>query len=134
MTRRIFLFVVLLGALIQASGPVYAQYECGAGTNTPLVPFASETVDVSTTAIGFTRATYCPSDGLGCAVSAYFQVVGANARVYYDGTTPTSSAGYVLEDKTFQTVCNATIGRTNFIRDDGTDLKVFVTYSRAAGQ
>jgi hypothetical protein len=66
----------------------------GLESTDPLTPFAFETITVSSTAIGFTAATYNPTTGkakrvfLSCATNPI--------RFRYDGTNPTTTVGHVL--------------------------------------
>ena len=60
----------------------------------PLVPFAFETITVSSTAVGFTSATYNPAAGK--AKRAQMTCETNAIRYRYDGTAPTTTVGHVL--------------------------------------
>jgi hypothetical protein len=118
--------VCLAAALILAPLPARAQSnECGTG---PSVPFAHETITVSTTAVGFTLATYAPSSPPK-ANQAFVSVNSNSVRVWFDGTSPTASDGILIAaGQTFR-VCAASLARTLMIRAVGVDAEVAVQYS-----
>ena len=52
------------------------------------------------------------------------QVQGAAVRVRFDGTAPTTSAGFILPDAFSATWSRARLKAAKFIRDDSTDATV----------
>ena len=121
------LSIILTLSLALLPMPTYAQQnECGTG---PSVPFASETITVSTTAIGFTLATYAPTGGPVTANQALVFVNTNNLRARFDGVAPTTSVGAIMAAGQFFLVCSLSLNRTQFIRDDASDVEVFVVYS-----
>jgi hypothetical protein len=107
--------------------PVSAQ----PGTNTTSIydAFAHEALTVSSTALGFTTATYAPT-GEVTARQAFCNVESADIRYYYHGGTPTASLGHpAVSGSTF------TIYGTNNIRNfrairSTTDSTVRCTFAR----
>lgn len=65
----------------------------------PTDTFAFEALTVSSSAVGFTAATYSPggAEGGTPAVAADVSVEGAQVRYRADGTDPTASVGAIKE-------------------------------------
>lgn len=95
-------------------------------TTADLIPFAKESLTVSSSALGLTAATYTN------AASAIMTVGAQPIRVWFDGSTPTSTVGHYFVANTQITVCGVTISRIRFILDTGAggDATLSVTYSR----
>lgn len=93
---------------------------------------ARERITVSSTAIGFTAATYKPTSGDFKGIPANiarFTVESADIRYRQDGTDPTTSIGKVI----YETGGDDIIGSQNIknfsaIRDGGTDATIDVEY------
>ena len=103
---------------------------CTAGN---AVPFARETITVSTTAVGLTLATYRPGGGVNPATVALISVQGGqNVRVWFDGTAPTTSAGIVVASGQSFYVCGTVLGTFKAIRDDASDSELAVQYFNVA--
>ena len=81
----------------------------------------AETLAVSTTAVGWASAP-------ARAVKARVQVQDANIRVYVDGSTPTSTAGYVFYAGQWFELFGPEIDKFRAIRDDSTDAACAVTF------
>ena len=85
---------------------------------------AFETITVSTTAIGFTSATF------GNADVAEVTLDGADIRFRLDGTAPTASVGHLLRDGDVLTIRNQTdIANFSAIRNAGANATISVSYS-----
>ncbi len=126
MNRKTIAALVALSLTLAPIPSVYAQSnDCGVG---PSVPFASETLTVSTTALGFTLATYAPSGG-PVANQALVFINTNNVRAAFDGSAPTTSAGAILQAGQSILVCALSLSKTRFIRDDASDADVYVVYS-----
>lgn len=83
-----------------------------------------ESVSVSTTAVGLTPATY-----EDWSIRAIVTVEGGAVRFRSDGTNPTASVGHALEVGDSVTLRDHDeIQRTKFIRRDGTDATLMVSY------
>lgn len=125
--RRLLLFL----SLLFLSCPLHAQSmaPCSQGQTSPLVAFASETITVSSTAVGFTSATINPSAG-GAAIAAFVTIATDNIRVFMDGTVPTATVGHLFASSGTFTVCAADVARLRMIRQT-TDATVTATYYRA---
>lgn len=55
-----------------------------------------ESITVAATAVGFTSATITPTTGRPCS-RAFVTAETAQMRYTYDGTTPTSAVGHLLD-------------------------------------
>ncbi len=78
-------------------------------------------VTVSGTAASvFSSADINAGGGHVQATSAVCSLTGANIRITYDGTTPTTSLGIVLTPGIWSFVGNATLNALSAIRDDST--------------
>ncbi len=83
-----------------------------------------ESVAVSTTAIGFTAATYGPAD------VAVITVEDANIRFRVDGTAPTTSEGHIAYEQDVITLrSQGDIANFSAIRDDAVDAALKVSFS-----
>ncbi len=129
MRRRIVLLALILATSMIPSG------DAGPGgcTDFPtLDPFAFESVTVSTTAIGFTAATF-DSGGVRPADLAIVDVESQAVRYRVDGIDPTAAVGHAVLADTSLTVCGiASIRRVKFIRRDATDATLRVSYYRGS--
>lgn len=127
--------IAALAALSVCFGPVpearaQSSTVCTAGN---AVPFVRETITVSTSAIGLTRATYTPGGGVNPATVALISVQGGyNVRVWFDGTAPTTSAGIVIASGQTVYVCGSVLGTFKAIRDDASDAELAVQYFNVA--
>ncbi len=84
---------------------------------------AIETLTVADTAIGFTAVTY------GKARSAFLTLATAQIRFFYDGTTPTSTVGHLLEiGQTFQLIDEDEVRNFRGIRTGGTSGVLTATF------
>lgn len=93
-----------------------------------LVPFAFETLTVSTTAVGLTAATYNPGVNRG-AIAALVTFAAADCRATFDGTVPTSTVGHLFSAGSSLTLYGDGIRKFRAIRSGGTDAVLSVTYS-----
>ena len=123
MRKIVFALLFALAAI-----PAAAQ-NCSHGSNFVLVPFASETVDVSTASIGLTAATFKPS-AAGEAWEAFITVDTAAVNFWLDGTAPTSSVGHAAATGSTLIICRASLPLFRAIRSGGSDGKLRVTYFR----
>lgn len=127
--KCIFAVLILLGA-----SEARAQATCAPGSvnNISPVPFAQESVTVSTSAVILTAATYRPTDGPN-AIQAMISVGAQPIRVWFSGTAPTSTVGHYLAANTVFYICNGTLPTFKAIRDTAAsaDAVLSVTYLRA---
>jgi len=128
--RTLYLSALAAFALIQTPTQAQADYSCTGGTNTQAVPFASETLTVSSTAKALTSTVYNNTDTGNRAIQADISVLGDNVRVWFDGSVPTATVGHLVTAGTFLTICSATIPKFLMIRQT-TDATVSITYSLA---
>lgn len=124
--RKVAVVATLLLALLAVADGVPAA-SC-LGYMTQVEPFAFETVTVSTTAIGFTAATYAPS----VTRKASYAIISVEAqpiRYRVDGSNPTSAVGHPAVANDQLEVCGIS-AVTNFraIRSGGTDSSLSVTF------
>lgn len=120
----------LLTLLLLVATPVWADGQ--PTSDSPLEPFAFETITVSTTALGFTEATYKPSTGAP-AQRAFVSCQTSPIRYRYEGGTPTASVGHYKTAGQDFTVNSAYAVRTfRMIRDTtaSSDATCTVTYER----
>ena len=95
---------------------------------------AREQVTVSSTAIGltttnFTRSGKSTTQPAWKTAYAEIQVTGANVRVRFDGTNPTTSIGRIwYAGDTYRVWGIQNLENINFIRDDATDATLEVDY------
>lgn len=132
MRKRIFAAFAALSVCFGPVPDVQAQSStvCTAGNS---VPFVRETITVSTSAVGLTRATYAPGGGVNPATVALISVQGGeNVRVWFDGTAPTTSAGIVIQSGQSLYVCGPVLGTFKAIRDDSADAEIAVQYFNVA--
>lgn len=84
---------------------------------------AKEEITVSSTAKTLTSATY------GNYTRALIQCQDANVRYWLDGSTPTTTSGYVLYRGEYLELHSATeLENFKAIRDDSTDAVLAVSY------
>lgn len=92
-------------------------------------PFAKETITVSSTAIGFTSATYAPAGALRASV-AYITIETNSIRFWSDGSTPTAAVGHPAPAGQAIEVCGVpAINQFLMIRQSA-DATASVTYFR----
>lgn len=92
--------------------------------------FDFESITVAATAIGFTAATFDPSDAAS-AQRAVLSVETAQIRYRYDGTDPTSLIGHILEPGDTLVVDGYTnINAFKAIRTGATSGTIRVTFER----
>ena len=120
----------LIAAFLLILAPAVYADDCSSATM-GTVPFAFETITVSTAVKILTVATYVPVDGPR-ATAAFISVAAYDSRVRFDGVAPTSTVGHLMTAGTFFTVCENTLTRLTMIRDTGAggDSLVTVTYMR----
>lgn len=98
-----------------------------------LIPFAFESVTVSTSAVGLTSATYAPA-GEQAAVEAFVTVETAAIAYLFDGTTPTVGATILghqaSSTASFRIRSASDIQNFLAIRTGGSDATIRVTYFR----
>jgi len=100
-----------------------------------LTAFASESVTVSTSAVGLTAASYAPA-GQQAARQAFITVESDEIRYWLDGTAPTSTVGHFASTTPPENriVLNSLSDITNFraILDTGAggDATLRVSYFR----
>lgn len=117
--------------------PVEAQQTsaaCTAGMNVVAVPCDSETIVVSSTAIGFTAATWNPTStkcgqGSGGAIQASFYTTGDVLTFWLDGRVPTAGVGIGAAVGSLTTVCRASLANFRAIRTTN-DSTIYVQYFR----
>lgn len=90
--------------------------------------FAQETITVSSTAIGFTVATY--ADGTGTARYASASVESNPLRFWDDGSVPTSSAGTLVQPGQQIEICGENSIRRFLAIRTGSDATLVVRYYR----
>lgn len=116
------IIVALIVSLSMFSVPVKAQQNiCGPGPSIPSSEYPSQTLTVSTTAVGLTVPA-----GANQAL-LFFNV--NNVRAAYDGTLPTDTVGAILAAGQTQLLCGVSMSRARFIRDDGSDAIVYAVFS-----
>lgn len=122
--RRLFLL-----ALLVLAGTASAQNysDCQTGQNFVPVAFAKETITVSSTAIGLTKATYNPAASGRTALVAFMTVAADNIRVWFDGSIPTATVGHLITSGSGLMICSADLPKFLAIRQT-TDATVSVTY------
>lgn len=128
--RTLTLSLLAAFALVQSPTIAQADYSCTAGTNSQAVPFASETLTVSSTAKALTASVYNNTTTGQRAIQADISVAGDNVRVWFDGAVPTATVGHLITSGTFLTVCSVTLPKILMIRQT-TDATVSITYSMA---
>ncbi len=127
--RNIALSLLSAFALVQTPSLANADYSCTGGSSMAAVPFAKETLTVSSSAKALTASVYNNASGQK-AIQADISVAGDNVRVWFDGSTPTATVGHLITSGTFLTVCSATIPKILMIRQTN-DATVSITYSLA---
>lgn len=95
-------------------------------TYTP-VPFASESITVSSAAKTLTAATYAPGTGIPAATQAWITCADDAVRYWLDGSTPTATVGHVLAAGDGLAIQTAAIAGFRAIRKT-TDAILSVTY------
>jgi len=128
--RTLSLTAIAAFALLQSPTKARADYSCTGGTNTQAVPFAKETLTVSSTAKVLTASVYNNTTTGQKAIQADISVAGDNVRVWFDGSVPTDTVGHLITSGTFLTICSATIPKFQMIRVTS-DATVSITYSLA---
>lgn len=119
MGKRLLVVLILVGSL--APGHVEAQVSASCGSPN-IVPINKETLTVSTTATGLTASSYSG------AIGALITVASADARMWFDGSTPTASVGHLIASGQSLTVCGVTIRQLKVIRAGASDTVLSVTY------
>lgn len=96
--------------------------------NTTYKQIASETITVSSTAVGFTAAK------IEGALFAECYLESADIRIWLDGTAPTSSTGRLIFDGTpFQIWDRSNMVNFKAIRTGSTDAKLTVMFFAVDG-
>lgn len=124
--RKLFALILILAAMLPPA-PAPARADDCTGTGGLAVPYAQESVTVSTAAVILTAATYNPTDGPK-PIEALITVGAADVRVWFTGTAPTDTVGHIFASGQSFTICAATIPRFQAIRDGGSDAVLSVTY------
>lgn len=129
MTSLRRLALVALAALL-GGGTYVADAGPGGCTSSPsLTVFASETITVSSTALGFTSTVAYPNGALPAEL-AVCNVRGDSISSTTNGTTPTSSVGAQTTAPGYFSVCGeVNVKRFRMIRVT-TDATVYCEYSR----
>lgn len=124
--RRVLLALIGLTCLV---GPNVKGDSAGClqGQNFTPVPFASEKITVSTSALPFTASVYAPA-GVPKAFVAVFTTETDTLRFQLDGTVPTSSVGMQVVAGSSVTVCQGSIPKFKAIRSGSSDVPINVTY------
>lgn len=117
--RKVLIGLVVLLALTDT--PLEADSGCAAGGAYTAVAFASEKITVSSTAIGFTLATFAPS-GSPAATEAYCSNETNSIRFLTTGAAPAADTGVLVAAGSYIRVCQEDIRRFKAIRvsADGT--------------
>lgn len=118
------LLLIALALSLSASNQVRASWDCG---NVNAVPFAHETLTVSSTSKILTAATYNPTDPPR-ASEALISVNTNSIRLWADGSAPTASVGILISAGQTVVVCSSTLPRVQMIRVTS-DADVAVQYS-----
>lgn len=114
MMRRGILIAILW--LVAWTSPAWTQ---GA-------PVTFETITVSSTAVGLATTTYSPT-GRGQMTTCTARLETAQVRFRFDGTAPTSTVGFLLEDGDVLTIERHDHMRLiKFIRTTGADATLSV--------
>lgn len=121
--KRLTVAVMLAG---MALAPM--AWADGLQSSDPLTPFAFETITVSSTAVGFTSATYNPSTGM--AKRALLSCETNPIRFRYDGTNPTSSVGHALAAATMINITGDRAIQNFRMIASGSDSTCSITYER----
>lgn len=100
----------------------------GLQSSDPLLPFAFETITVSSTAVGFTSATYNPATG--AAKRALLSCETNPIRFRYDGTNPTTTVGHALAAATMINITGGNAISQFRMIASGSDSTCSVTYER----
>lgn len=120
MKRTIAALIILSLSLFPV--PVMAQQnQCGVGPSVPSPQYPSQTLTVSTTAVGLT----VPAG----ANQAVIFINANNVRVAYDGTLPTDTVGAILQAGQSQLICALNLRTVRFIRDDASDAEVYAVFA-----
>lgn len=124
--KKLFLAVLIFVGLSQAS--VHAQVP-GCPQFNSLVARQHEVIPVSNSAVGFTSATYNPTDGSPKAVCAIVQNISANALSYWGSMgVPTASDGQQLSQFQSVVIGPANLGTFKMIRVPASDSSAAVQY------
>lgn len=129
MRRRLIQIGLIVLAIASLSGTSKAAPGGCMDPNASLNPFAFEQITVSSTAVGFTTATFAPS-GSGKADMAVVDVETNAIRYRADGLNPTAAVGSPIAASGSFTVCGqASIQVVRFIRQTA-DATLDVHYYR----
>lgn len=104
--------VLILGLLLALSVPLSAQWS--------YKKTAAEVTVAGTAVSLFTAADVQAGNGHPAATQATCSLTGANIRVTYDGTTPTTTLGVILVPGIYQVFGNDVLQAAQGIRDDST--------------
>lgn len=119
---------MLVFALLSVIVPAPPSHAACIG-GVPVVPFAYETIAVSSTAIGATAATI--NSATGKAAYAIFTTETNPLRFTADGTTPTSTVGHLVQAGQQIEACGfVAVSQFRMIRT-GSDATVQATYYKA---
>lgn len=120
--------ILLAGVLVSLAPTLNAQQggSCALG---PLAPMGSETITVSSTAVGFTAGSI--KTDTAEAIYAYGYVASDAIRYWDNGTTPTASVGMLVAAGANFEVCGAPAVRQFRMIRKTTDATVSVSYYQA---
>lgn len=88
---------------------------------------ASQSVAVSTSAVGPTAFTVAGSGTAGGGMLVTFDIQAATVRCRWDGTNPTASVGHALAAGSAYTWNVDQFNNAKFIRQDSTDAVIFAS-------
>lgn len=128
--RKLLLIGIILASFLSYTPPILAT--CAGQSTTP-IPYASETIVVSSTALPFTSSVYNPAGNIGSARLAEVTVDTDSIRYWKDGTVPTNLLGHIIyatagTSGVFEVCGNTAIRNFRMIRVT-TDASVKITYS-----
>jgi len=97
----------------------------------PKIGFAYEQLTVTTAVQVLTPSKYAAAQGYESGASAFVSLNGGSVRYTYDGTTPTSSVGHVLQDGGVLTLVGQNqMALFKCIQTGSTGSEISVTYER----
>lgn len=97
----------------------------------PKIGFAFEQLTVSNSVQVLTPSRYAASEPHESASSAFITLNGGNIRYTYDGTTPTSSTGHLLNDSgTITLLGQNQMALFKCIQTGATSSEISITYER----
>lgn len=129
-TARLLAFVAVA---LAACGSQSNAAPGGCTNDQWLVPFAFESITVSSTAIGFTTTTWAPTGQQPAAMAVVTSETDA-VRYRADGLNPTAAVGQLMASSGTLTACGAqSLKQVRFIRVTN-DATLMVAYYRQGNQ